>query len=193
MNNILLYLILIFSFHSVGQNFNVLAVNPQHLIEVKTRFSEHPLLRDQFDNDSTLLWISIYTENCKEGLIQADSIDFSYMPNNGSKKRKVVRIIPDSLTTFSSHIFAYMLYEGARINDKPKFSKRPLFVTAETESYENLIFLDQFIDKKNQVWYFVRFKTNREMDQGIDPSHQMIEGWVLRGRTRLNWNGWGCY
>jgi hypothetical protein len=174
-----------------SQDYNALLTNPYHSEKVKMQFVNHPLLSDKLKSTSPNDLIVVFTKNCSEGLIEADSIQFSFQPTDSlSKNKTAITIIPDTLTTFSSHIFAYMLYEHAEIFEKPKNGKKPIFTTIETDEFDSLLFLDQRIDKKGRIWYLVQFNSDRK--DNVSRGKQ-IKGWTLRGRSRLIFWGSGCF
>jgi len=187
-------LLIILPFFIWSQDNNVLLIHSYHMEKVKMQFIQYPLLSSKLKTNSSNILILVFTKNCKEGMITADSIQFIFNPIESSSNDKTsITIIPDTLTTFSSYIFAYMLYEHAEIFEKPKNSNKPIFTTIETDKYDSLLFLDQQIDKKGQTWYYVQFKSDREDNQLNDSEDKIVQGWVLRGRTRLNFWGLDCY
>lgn len=178
-----------------SQNNMSLKINEYHATTIKLKFVEHPLLSESFKSDSTSVSISVFTRSCIGRVIMADSIQFYFTSKDiTSTNRTSITIIPDTLTTFSSHIFAYGLYEGAEIFTKFKKRKNPLFTVGETDILDSLLFLDQRVDNKGQIWYQVQFKVNRHVTQSNDSELQeiFIKGWMLRGRTRLSLWGWDC-
>lgn len=172
-----------------SQDNNVLRVHPNHVEKVKVQFIDHPLLSNKLNSDSLSVVISVFTKNCKEGMITADSVLFTFKPTDSSSKTSIT-IIPDTLIVFSSHIFAFMLYEHAQIFEKPKKGNKPIFTTIETDEFDSLIFLDQRIDKKGQIWYLVQFNSDRYDSESVG---KQIIGWTLRGRSRIDYWGFGCY
>lgn len=198
----IIILLVLNNLFSWGQNTVDLTVNPYYSSLVKSTYENHPLLKEHINSDSSQIYMTVYTKNCKDDFLVADSIKFSFVRNNKSTKHTEITIIPDSITSFSSHIFAYSLYEGCEILKQPKNRYKPLFIVGETDVIDSLLFLNQQTDKKGQIWYYVEFTYTRHIEYIIEENTKKevprietkrITGWIKRGRTRLGFLNFGCY
>ena len=191
--NILITIICALPFLSKGQDFVTFMVHPHHVDSISSVYSQNPNLSSYLSLDSTTLRIWVYADNCKAPEIVADSIQFSLTYSSNSLKRDTsIMIKPDTVTTFESHLFAYMIYEGAELFKNPKKSRKPIHTVVETDTYDTLIFHNQYIDRKGQVWYNVQIIGNRYWNPETNiPKETPIQtqGWMLKGRTRTVYFG----
>lgn len=194
---ILITLVCVLPFLSKGQDFITFMVHPYHVDSISKVYAQNPNLSDYLSLDSTTLQIWVQADNCKDPEIVADKIKFSFVnSSNSGKKDTTIIIKPDTLTPFKSYLFAYMVYEGAEVFTKPRKSKKPVHKVAETDTYNTLIFHNQYIDKKGQIWYYVtingvRYRNNHSTYE-IEETPFEVQGWMLKGRTRLVFYGFGC-
>lgn len=179
----------------MSQYSNSYVLRKPHYPQVLSLYRDHPAL-SSIKEDSARALIIVYASNGEEAFFKADSL---HVVLNADKPvsfgeevvRSYVTIIPDTVTTFSSHLFATMLYEGACIFSKPRKQRKPVFLVEETDEFSTLTFLAQKVDKKGNCWYQVEFAGRRD-EVFFDKSknkvvtkrvHYSVKGWVIRGRT----------
>ena len=194
---IVILLVCLLPFFSKAQDFITFMVHPYHVDSISKAYAEHPHLSAYLSLDSTTLQIWVYADNCTGPEIVADRITFSFAySSHSAKKDTSITIKPDTITSFKSYLFAYMVYEGAELFKTPRKSKNRLHRVAETDTYDSLVFYDQFIDKKGQMWYNVKIKGNRYLyncdTELIEEKPFEVGGWMLKGRTRLVFYGFQC-
>ena len=176
-------------------------VNPYYVESVKQKYESQLLSSGAINSDSSTTRVTMYIRNCPEDFLIADSIQFLFVKNNGSRQSRMITIVPDSVTTFSSHIFAWSLYEGCAILKEPKNKSTQIFTVAETDVLDSLVFLNQLTDRNGQIWYYVEFTCYRpdypagdnEKFDGRKREKSRITGWTKRGETRLGLYNFGCY
>ena len=111
-------------FLSIGQDYISFSVHPHHADSISKMYASNPKLSDYLSLDSISTSIAVFSNNCTDPEIEADSILFSFdIPSNSVKRDTSILIIPDTLTSFKSYLFAYMIYEGAeflKLREKEK-------------------------------------------------------------------------
>jgi len=184
---------------SFGQSIPVI-VESDHTPAVQSKYENHPLLAPLFQADSNVSYIVVFTQDCSDFNIIADSLTFVFWNKVKLEESIGITIIPDALTTFSSYYFATYLYEGCEVRKKPKKRNKPIFEIEETDEFSSIHFLNQAKDRKGQIWYYVEFTCIRHPLR-IDPDsgsaiysyeESTVSGWIKRGRTRFGVYNFGC-